>query len=189
MANEHPLIEELRNGSEKAFKTLIQLHQDKVLNTCLGFVPNMQDAEDLSQEVFVEVYRSIQSFRGDAKLSTWLYRIASTKCLEFLRKKRREKRGGGLSILQLEKAPTPVEFNHPGIDKEKKESAKVLFAAIRSLPENQSVALVFSKIEQLSNKEIAHVMETTEKAVESLLVRARKNLRKELEEYYKKEKS
>lgn len=188
LANEHPLIKELQKGSEKAFKTLIRAYRERVLNTCLGFVPNLQDAEDLSQEVFVEVYSSIQSFRGDARLSTWLYRIASTKCLEFLRKKRREKRGGGKSVLQLEKAPAPVVFNHPGIVLEQKESAKVLFEAIRSLPENQSVALVLSKIEQLSNKEIASVMETTEKAVESLLVRARKNLRKQLEDFYKNEK-
>jgi RNA polymerase sigma-70 factor (ECF subfamily) len=187
LANEKSLISELKNGSEKAFKTLVLTYQDRILNTCLGFVPNLQDAEDLSQEVFVEVYRSVQGFREDAKLSTWMYRIASTKCLEYLRNRRRAKRGGLLQILSLEKVSVEIPLDHPGIQMEQKERAKVLFDSIRRLPDNQAAAVVFSRMEGLSNKEIASIMETTVSAVESLLVRAKRNLKTDLTNFFKNE--
>jgi RNA polymerase sigma-70 factor, ECF subfamily len=86
------LIENLKSGDLKSFKILIDDHQKKVLNTCYRFVNNKEDAEDLTQEVFIEVYKSISSFRGESKISTWIYRIAITKSLDFIRKKKRKKR-------------------------------------------------------------------------------------------------
>jgi RNA polymerase sigma-70 factor (ECF subfamily) len=88
------LINNLKKGDLHVFKVLVDEHQKRVLNTCYRFVNNREDAEDLTQEVFLEVYKSISRFRGDSKLSTWIYRIAMTKSLDFLRKQKRKKRFG-----------------------------------------------------------------------------------------------
>ena len=83
------LIENLKKGDINSFRILVNEHQRKVLNTCYRFLNNKEDAEDLTQEVFLEVYKSISSFRGESKISTWIYRIAVTKSLDFIRKKKR----------------------------------------------------------------------------------------------------
>jgi RNA polymerase sigma factor (sigma-70 family) len=83
--NEWTLIEQLKQGDENAFKTIVETWQDMVYNTALGIVQNAEDAEDITQEVFVQVYHSISSFKGDSKFSTWLYRIAITKSLDLKR--------------------------------------------------------------------------------------------------------
>jgi len=95
--NDQQLISSLQQGCQIAFKQLVDRYQERVINTCLGFVPNMQDAEDICQEAFIEVYRSIYKFRGEAKLSTWIYRVAVTKSLDHLKAKKRKKR---ISFLQ-----------------------------------------------------------------------------------------
>jgi RNA polymerase sigma-70 factor (ECF subfamily) len=89
LTDEQTLVQQLQAGDETAFRQLIAAYEERVLNTCLGFVPNLQDAEDLAQDVFVDVFRSIRSFRGDSGLSTWIYRIATNRCLGYLRQQKR----------------------------------------------------------------------------------------------------
>ena len=190
MTDEKQLIQALQNGSEQAFRSLVEMFQSKVTNTALGFVPNLQDAEDIAQEVFIEIYRSVNKFREESKLSTWIYRITTTKSLEFIRHKKRKKRMvffQSLIGLEDDKARSVSdEFNHPGLQLENKERAKVLFDHINKLAENQKVAFTLQKVEGLSQKEISSIMETSESAVESLLHRAKKNLQNSLQSYYKK---
>jgi RNA polymerase sigma-70 factor, ECF subfamily len=76
---ESDLLQKLKEGDKSAFNQFLALYRDKIINTCYRFLLDQDDAEDLSQEVFIEVYQSINSFRGDAKLSTWIYRIALYK--------------------------------------------------------------------------------------------------------------
>ena len=83
------MVERLKQGDEAAFKTIVENWQDMVFNTALGIVQNAEDAEDISQEVFVQVYNSVSSFKGDSKFSTWLYRITITKSLDHERRKKR----------------------------------------------------------------------------------------------------
>ena len=90
--SEQLLIERLKEGDEAAFKTIVETWQDMVYNTALGIVQNPEDAEDIAQEVFVQVYESIHSFKGEAKFSTWLYKITVTKTMDHLRRKKRKKR-------------------------------------------------------------------------------------------------
>jgi RNA polymerase sigma factor (sigma-70 family) len=178
------LIQRLQQGDEAAFKYLVDTYQDRVYNTALGVVQNPQDAEDVAQEVFIQVYRSIGSFKGDAKLSTWLYRIATTRALDLLRSKKSKKRFGIIQRLFGE-GNEPVfeipEFHHPGIALEQKENAAKLFRAISQLPENQKIAFTLHKLEDLSYQEVSEVMKTTVPAVESLMHRAKMNLKKILE--------
>jgi RNA polymerase sigma-70 factor (ECF subfamily) len=178
----------LKQGDEQAFKTIIDTWGDMVHNTVLGFVQNETEAEDLTQEVFVKVYESIGGFKEEAKLSTWLYRIAVNKAMELLRKKKAKKRFGFVQSLfgnNQEVLHDPPDFYHPGIRAEQKENAASLFQAIKVLPENQRVAFTLNKLEGLSYQEVAEVMNLSLSSVESLIHRAKTKLAAQLQEMYK----
>jgi RNA polymerase sigma-70 factor (ECF subfamily) len=187
---EQSLIEGLRNGDDSAFRELVDTRQGLVFNTVLGLLQNQEDAEDVTQEVFIKVFESIGQFKGGAALSTWIYRIAVTRSLEHLRMKKRKKRFAYLTSLfgdDNEPLHEPKEFNHPGIQLDNREKGRILFREIAKLPENQKIAFVLHKVECLSYQEVADIMHTTVAAVESLIHRARQNLRKTLMEFYKQQ--
>lgn len=185
------LITQLKLGNEKAFRQLVEQQKDRVYNTCLGLLHNPQDAEDVAQEVFIQVWNSIGDFEGKAALSTWIYRIAVTKSLELIRYRKSQKRQSFFQSLKQDNDPDEISgddfFVHPGIALEQKERAEVLFRAIDQLPENQKIAFTLHKVEDLSYKEIAEVMETSVSAVESLMHRAKKNLQDLLYEFYQEQ--
>ena len=188
MINETELIEQLKQGDETAFRTIVEQWKDMVYNTILGIVQNETEAEDLAQDVFIKVFEKISTFKGDSKFSTWLYRIATTTALDHLRSKKRKKRFGFLKSLGGdgdEKDSIP-DFHNPGVSLDNKERAAVLFKAIDSLPENQKTAYTLHKLEGLSYRDVSEVLNTTVSAVESLMSRANQNLRKQLVEYYNK---
>ncbi len=89
---ESEFIISLKAGNKEAFATLVREFKSQVLNICYRFLLNKEDAEDISQEVFIEIYHSLPKFRGEAKLSTWIYRIAVSKSLEELKKRNRKKK-------------------------------------------------------------------------------------------------
>jgi RNA polymerase sigma-70 factor (ECF subfamily) len=187
---ERQLIEGLIQGLPDAFRSLVEEYQGKVVNICYRFLGNEEDAEDVAQEVFVEVYRSISRFRGDSRLSTWVYRIATTKSLDAVRRKRRKKRFGKMLRLfrvagsQEEAIPIP-HYDTPEKRLEDKERAEILRKAVESLAESQRVAITLNKYEGLSYTEVAEVMGTTVSSVESLIHRAKKNLERKLHAYFK----
>ena len=185
---EDQLVNELRDQSDDAFRYLVDSFKNKVFNTCLNFVQNKQDAEDLTQDVFVEVHKSVMKFRGESSLSTWIYKIAVNKSLEHIRKQRRKKRFGFLIELtgfgKSAEADESVTFDHPGVEFENKERAQILFQAIGDLSEQQRTAFTLFEIEGLSYKEISSIMETSLSSVESLIFRAKQNLRKKLHDLY-----
>lgn len=181
--NEVELIQKIRAGSMPAFNELVRLHQMKVINTCYRFLLSREDAEDISQEVFVEVYQSISSFRFDAKLSTWIYRIAVTKCLDEIKRRNRKKRISSIGkVLHLD---TIAQWIAGGEAPDKAlytdEKMKAVMQALDTLPDSQRVAFTLSKIEGYTNGEIAEIMQTTTIAVESLVSRAKKKISHELE--------
>ena len=168
------MVEQLKKGDEAAFRKLVETWQNMVYNTALGIVQNAEDAEDIAQEVFVQAFQSIGSFKGESKLSTWLYRIAVTKSLDLERRKKRKKRFAFVRSIfgeQNEVLVNPPDFHHPGISLDNKEDAAVLFRAISALPENQRVAFTLNKVEGLSYQEVSEVMKTTVSSVESLMHR------------------
>ncbi len=191
MTTETELIEQLKQGHEAAFKTIVEQWKDMVYNTVLGIVQNETEAEDLTQDVFIKVFENVSSFKGESKFSTWLYRIATTTALDHLRSKKRKKRFGFIFSLTVNdqnedgQAQEIPDFQHPGVSLDNKERSKILFMAIDQLPENQKVAFTLHKLEGLSYKDISEVLNTTVSAVESLMSRANGNLRKQLEEYYR----
>jgi RNA polymerase sigma factor (sigma-70 family) len=189
--NQPELIELLQRGDQPAFKKLVEEYQDMVYNTVVSMVQHEDAADDITQEVFIQVFQSISSFKGGAKISTWLYRIAVGKALDYERSRKRKKRFAFIQQLFGSEAGGAVhatDFQHPGILLEKKESAAALFAALKKIPGTQRAAFTLHKLEGLSYQEIAAVLDTTVAAVESLMGRARANLKKELAAVYKKDK-
>jgi len=185
--NQPELVEQLQQGNESAFSKLVDEWQDMVYNTAIGIVQNPQDADDITQEVFMQVYQSISSFKGESKFSTWLYRITLSKALDQEKKKKRKKRFAFVQQLfgnQGEELVQSIEFEHPGILMEKKESAQALFKALKQIPDNQRIAFTLHKLEGQSYLEIAEIMNTSLYAVESLMSRAKANLKKQLNKYY-----
>ncbi len=182
---ESQLIEKLKEGDRAAFKTIVERWESMVYNTALGIVQSEEDAEDVAQEVFIQVYESIDSFKGQSKLSTWIYRIAVTKSLDAIRKKKRKKRNAFLQSLygkDDELVHDPADFVHPGVKAENKEDAAMLFKAIDRLPENQKTAFILNRVEMLSYKDVSEIMEVSVNSVDALLQRAKKNLKKYLED-------
>ena len=187
MADEEGLIQGLKDQRPAALKNFLEQYQERVYNTALSFVKDVSDAEELSQDVFLTVWNSISGFKGESSLSTWVYRITVSKSLDLIRSKQRKKRFAfltSLTTIRNEVKHHPVNWVHPGILQENQEKAAYLFRAIDQLPDNQKVAFTLSKLEQLSQKEIAQVMQIKEGAVESLLQRAKQNLKKYLEGIY-----
>ena len=185
--NQPDLIVQLQQGDEQAFKKLVDEWQDMVYNTAVSIVQNEDDADDITQDVFIQVYQSVSSFKGESKFSTWLYRIVISKALDHVKKKKRKKRFAFVQSLfgtASEEEIHPEEFNHPGVLMENRERAAELFKAMQQLPDNQRIAFTLHKLEAQKHQDIAVIMDISLTAVESLIARAKANLRKILNAYY-----
>lgn len=182
------LIEDLKRGDPGALESLFSIYKDRVYNTALGYLQNIQDAEELTQDVFIEIFNSASKFKGDSALTTWVYRITVNKSLDKIKYQKRRKRFAVItSIFSPDSAGLAIDtpdFIHPGIEIELKESSQILFKALNNLPENQKTAFILSKIELLSQKEISEIMKTTVSSVESLIFRAKQNLKNTLSKKY-----
>jgi len=157
-------------------------HKDLVYNLALSYVQNIEDAEEITQDVFVKVYENLSSFNGKSKISTWLYRITINKSLDFLKAKKAQKRFAYITSIFKDNTTSlkydEGHFNHPGVLLEDKENLQRIFSAINRLNEKQKTVLILNKIEGRSQKEVAEIMELNIKAVESLIFRAKNNLHK-----------
>ncbi|MCD6116039.1 RNA polymerase sigma factor [bacterium] len=187
---EAKLIKLLKTGDSTAFKQFVEANQDRVVSICYGFLKNKRDAEDTAQEVFIEVYRSIGKFRGDSKLSTWLYRIAVTKSLDFLRKKKRRGKFHQLTTIFYEhnsdNIAEPADASRPDFDLMENERREILNRAINKLSDDQKTSIVLNKLQGYSYKEVAEIMNKSVSSVESLIYRSTKNLKGILSHLYEK---
>lgn len=179
MANDAELIGRLKKSDNNAFAEVLAIYKRQVINICYRFLLHKEDAEDVSQEVFIEVFNSIGNFKEDSKLGTWIYRIAVSKSLDELKRRSRKKRISSIGkTLGLEKLTNLLSgSDRPDKVLEEKEDFEFLLKALDRLHENQRIALTLSKIEGYSNKEIAEIMQTSITAVESLVYRGRQNLK------------
>jgi RNA polymerase sigma-70 factor (ECF subfamily) len=184
--NEQELIKQLCQGEEPAFRWLVENYRNRVFHTVLNILQDRAEAEDAVQEVFIQVYESIQQFKRESSLSTWIYRVAVRKALDKIRRRKTRQRLHKLlpGWMPDEKKSAANEFHHPGIELEHKEKAAILFKAINSLPEKQRVAFTLIKVQGMSYEEAMSIMEQNIKAIESLISRAKVNLQKQLEQYY-----
>lgn len=179
MQNEEHILIAIANGDKDAFQTLYKLYSSKVYQTALNYTQNTHDAEEITQDVFLSIHRNAVKFKGNSAVNTWIYRITVNTSLNKIKKKKRS-----LFDMFSEKENEISDFDHPGIILENRENSELMFRVINKLPDQQKTAFILAFIEEHPRQEVADIMDISLKAVESLLQRAKKNLRDKLEKYY-----
>ena len=183
--NDQDLVKAVIRGDNSAMRHLIIRYQDLVLNTCYKVLQSREDAEDIAQEVFIETFRSAASLRNEQNISFWLYRISLNKSINYLKRSQnilfrsihqiesifRHDRPGGSE-------PVPQSDDNPVQNMEEVERQQMLSSAVANLPVRQQKAFILYYYEELTYKEISDVLGLSTSSVESLLVRARENVRK-----------
>ena len=182
------LLERVILGDRKSFTALYDKFYPQVFKTAFGYLNNNFDADEIVQDVFIEVHRSAKKFNHKSGLSTWIYRITVNKSLDKLRFQKSAKRFSFFSAILFNEdnrlTENMADTSNHGLDADNKELEKIIRKAMDTLPETQRTAFVLTQVEDLSGKEAAEIMKTTGKAVESLIQRAKANLRKELGKIY-----
>lgn len=170
------LIRAIGRGDRIAFEKLYAHFSKKVLNTALHYTQDLSDAEEILQDVFLSIYKNADKFRGQAAVSTWIYRITVNTSLNFLKKKSR------FRFFSLSKTKNEeIVADYPNFEGEANEELAFILRQINRLPESQKTAFILSYLEELPRQEVANIMEISLKAVESLLQRAKANLKIMLE--------
>ena len=177
---EDRLIQRILQGETELFSQFVTEHRSKVFHTALGLLHSRHDAEDITQDVFLEAFRALATFRNDSKIATWLYRITVNRSLNLLKKKKRsafiqsfdQLFSATAKDVELINDQTPTSQE----SMEEAQQLDILHATIDKLPENQRIAFTLNKYEELSYAEIAEVMKISVSAVESLIFRARRSV-------------
>jgi RNA polymerase sigma-70 factor (ECF subfamily) len=185
---EQELTDGLIIQNKASLQYLVNNYQKNVIKTAFYFVANMEDAEDLAQEVFLEVLRSVGRYQKRASLETWIYRITVNKSLDYLRSQKRRNVFLRLGVYIRKSNDGSERFeSEPGTTdtgNDEKEKRKILELAVNSLPENQRIAFILNKYDDLPYKEIAEIMNLSLSSVESLIHRAKINLQRKLVNYF-----
>jgi len=183
------LIRKILERDDLAFGFFVEKYKKLVYTAIFRLVRDATDAEDIFQDVFLEVYRSIHYLRNESDLAGWLFKIAYNKSISFLRKKN-PARANSTSYedqkIESQKTYSIADHQTPFQKLEDQEAEIVLYTAIDRLPEMQKKALLLHKFENYSHKEIGEMMELSISSVESLIYRAKIALRKSLYLYFKK---
>jgi len=182
------LIDGIINHNREAINYLVNNYQNKVIKTAYYFIDNMEEAEDLSQEVMMEVVKSVHQYRKKANLNTWIYRITVNRSLDYLRRQKRrsivKRLESFVRISNDGEKQFPYELATWDTRNEDIEKRKILDNAISSLPRNQKIAFILSKYDELPYREISEIMNLSLSSVESLIFRAKANLQKKLVYYF-----
>ena len=178
---EQELVSRARAGDQDAFEQLVLANQNKVYTLTFRMVNDREEAEDLAQEAFLKAWQGLPSFQGDSSFSTWVYRLTSNACLDFLRsKKRRQEHMGQAFSLDDEDAPSlpDEEQLQPQQQLEKKERARQLYRALEQLSDQHRQIIVMRELSGLSYQEISEALQLDIGTVKSRLTRARLSLKK-----------
>ena len=181
---DHALMTRVAEGDHRAFRDLVERHQDAVVGTVTKMLGNASDSEDIAQMVFIRVWKHAKRYKPDNKFTTYLYTIVRNLVYNESRRRSRKR------TISTDQREGEYYLQHPG-DPASQPDARLLDtelrasidAAIESLPENQRLAVVLRRYENLPYEEIAEVLATSVPSVKSLLFRARTTLRESLSKY------
>lgn len=171
------VIAAVLSGDTEQFSILVDRYQHIVYSICYRYTQNTTDAQDLAQEVFLTTFRRLDTFREQAKFSTWLYRLGVNRCIDFTRKRQRERKrqGGEVQDYMPDSSPGPEAQTL------RSDEARVLNLAIEKLPDKYKSVLILYYTEEMSYADIGQTLDIPVKTVETRLYRARKKLRDMLE--------
>ncbi len=185
--SEQEFVQRLKTGDPSAYEELIEKYADMVYRVAYRILQDPDDAEDAMQETFLTVYRRIHSFRGDAKLSTWLYRLATNTALDMIRARQR-KRSKDVVWDETEEEGGPIPDTFTPLPEElllQQEVAELIEEAISQLSPKLRTAFVLYELEGLPMKEVADVLGISESAAKVRVHRARAQLQRYLAEHVK----
>jgi RNA polymerase sigma-70 factor (ECF subfamily) len=182
VAVEHGLVESCRRGDAQAFARLVSLHEGMVFNLAARMLGDPEEARDLSQDVFLQVYRTLSRFEGRSSLKTWIYRIVLNQCRNRRRFWRRRFRDRSLPIESMtpgDEARASREPREPGplVQLERREQSRHVQAALLKLSFDHRAILLLREVEEMSCEEVARALDIPEGTVKSRLARARDALR------------
>ena len=173
-----------QRGDLDAFESIVEKYKKKVFNLAFKMLQDREDASDAAQDAFLKVYRSLPRFKGDAKFSTWLYRIVTNVCLDYIR---RRKKVVEISLdKQLEMSDGKLDFELPDEainieeEAEKTEFHQLVLDAVDNLPETHRLVILMRDFQNMSYSEIAELLSCPEGTVKSRINRARRFLRGDL---------
>jgi RNA polymerase sigma factor (sigma-70 family) len=173
----------LKSNDRHVYAEFVGAFASGIYNVALKILQNKEEAEEVAQDVFMKIFQAVELFDCSCSLKTWIYRITVNKSLDALRARKRK---ASLSVFsnffneEDEEKIIAIEVKHPGIQLEQQEEAEIIFAAIEKLPERQKTVFVLFQFENMSYKEISSTLEISVSAVESLMSRAKKQLREYL---------
>jgi RNA polymerase sigma-70 factor (ECF subfamily) len=164
---------------EKLFKKIYDSNIKRIYNLCYGYLHNVEDTEDVTQEIFIKIYKNLKKFKGKSSLQTWIYRIAVNEVLDFIKHRKRKKRFGLVrQIISIDEESENFEI--PSLEEksfDEFQKREILLKAIRKLNINQQKALILFYFSGLTHEEIAEIMRKSVSSIESLIFRAKKNLK------------
>lgn len=173
---ERELVSRARTGDTAAFEQLMLDSQDRVYTLCLRMTGNREDALDLAQETFFNAWRGLSSFQGNSSFSTWVYRLASNACIDFLRKRKRRQQGESPHSLDDEEAPLPEPADprgSPEEELERRELRRAVERGLQALPDHHRQVLIMRELSGMSYQEIGAVLDLDLGTVKSRIARAR----------------
>jgi RNA polymerase sigma factor (sigma-70 family) len=184
-SNDTDVIALVLKGHQQAYSILVERYRNYVFTLVLRYIKSREDAEEVAQDVFVKAYRSLPDFRGQSKFSTWLYTVATTTCISFLRKKKPEVHS--LENEKVSEAAARMEGGIPANQIEQKSKVNMVNEAIRLLnPDDAQIITLFYKSEQ-TLEEIAKILGKESNAVKVQLHRARGRLKEKMQKHFSEE--
>jgi RNA polymerase sigma-70 factor (ECF subfamily) len=173
MMTEYNLIQKVAKKDSVAFRKLVENHQSRVVSLAFRFARNRQDAEDIAQEVFLNIWKKAGKFRGDADPSTWIYRITVNTALNYLRSRKKDDKLVSEEALQYETASPNDQPDHI---LDASNNSETLYEALDELPEKLRIPFMLNKMEELSYQQVADTLKLSLSNVQTRIFRAKKKL-------------
>ncbi|MBP3633017.1 MAG: sigma-70 family RNA polymerase sigma factor [Oscillospiraceae bacterium] len=178
MINEKSIIDQVLQGNDEAFAELVKAYEDKVYNLCLRMCSDREDARDLAQEAFVKAWRGLRFYKQESAFSTWLFRLTTNVCIDYLRQKKRRSAVSLTTDDELLQLDVPDPSPTPEEQVQQTMARQTVASAMEQLEEEFRTVLTLRVVEELSYEEIAEILDLKVGTVKSRLARAREKIKK-----------